>query len=150
MWVSPFRYLRIDGCVLLPAAFRSLPRLSSAPGAKASALCSFLLDQSLYGYSYSVRMYPCFFCCCTARLFTWLFFYFSDVLISSFFRGSGATFLRMDVSVVCMKFSRYRSNQCSGSGPHIFRSFSETPGSLPALKKILLFFVACYCLTTRQ
>ena len=37
MRVSPFRYPRIDGYVLLPAAFRSLSRLSSAQSAKASA-----------------------------------------------------------------------------------------------------------------
>ena len=43
MWVSPFGYLRIDGYVLLPAAFRSLSRPSSAPGAKAFALRSFCL-----------------------------------------------------------------------------------------------------------
>ena len=42
-WVSPFRDLRINGYLLLPEAFRSLSRLSSALGAKASALCSFLL-----------------------------------------------------------------------------------------------------------
>ena len=42
--VSPFRHLRINGHVLLPAAFRSLSRLSSAPSAKASALCPYLLD----------------------------------------------------------------------------------------------------------
>ena len=44
MWVSPFRYLRINGYLLLPAAFRSLSRLSSALSAKASTLRSFLLD----------------------------------------------------------------------------------------------------------
>ena len=43
MWVSPFGDLRIDGYVLLPAAFRSLSRPSSAPGAKAFALRSFCL-----------------------------------------------------------------------------------------------------------
>ena len=42
--VSPFRHLRVTGYLLLTAAFRSLSRLSSAPSAKASALCSFLLD----------------------------------------------------------------------------------------------------------
>ena len=42
--VSPFRYLRINGYLLLPAAFRSLSRLSSALSAKASTLRSFLLD----------------------------------------------------------------------------------------------------------
>ena len=36
-WVPPFRNLRIIGYVLLPAAFRSLSRLSSAPSAKASS-----------------------------------------------------------------------------------------------------------------
>ena len=42
--VSPFRHLRIKGYLLLPAAFRSLSRLSSALSAKASTLRSFLLD----------------------------------------------------------------------------------------------------------
>ena len=42
--VSPFRHLRINGYVLLPAAFRSLSRLSSALSAKAFTLCSFLLN----------------------------------------------------------------------------------------------------------
>ena len=32
-WVSPFGYLRINGYLLLPAAFRSLSRPSSPPGA---------------------------------------------------------------------------------------------------------------------
>ena len=36
--VSPFGHPRINGYVLLPVAFRSLSRPSSAPGARASAL----------------------------------------------------------------------------------------------------------------
>ena len=36
--VSPFRHLRVHGHLPLAAAFRSLSRLSSAPGAKASSL----------------------------------------------------------------------------------------------------------------
>ena len=39
--VPPFRDLRIVGYLLLPAAYRSLSRLSSALSAKASTLCSF-------------------------------------------------------------------------------------------------------------
>ena len=39
--VSPFRDLRIKGYLLLPEAFRSLSRLSSALSAKASTLRSF-------------------------------------------------------------------------------------------------------------
>ena len=42
--VSPFRYLRINGYVLLPEAFRRLSRLSSALSAKASTLRSSSLD----------------------------------------------------------------------------------------------------------
>ena len=42
--VSPFGYPWINGYLLLPAAFRSLSRPSSAPSAKASALRSFLLN----------------------------------------------------------------------------------------------------------
>ena len=46
MRVSPFRYPRLSGYLLLPAAFRSLSRLSSAPSAKASALCPSSLNLS--------------------------------------------------------------------------------------------------------
>ena len=41
--VSPFRDLRIKGYLLLPEAYRSLSRLSSALSAKASALCPYCL-----------------------------------------------------------------------------------------------------------
>ena len=44
--VSPFRHLRINGHLLLPAAFRSLSRLSSALSAKASTLRSYMLDHN--------------------------------------------------------------------------------------------------------
>ena len=45
--VSPFRDLRIKGYLLLPEAYRSLSRLSSALSAKASALCPYCLTFSL-------------------------------------------------------------------------------------------------------
>ena len=48
--VSPFGYLRIDTYLRFPAAFRSLSRPSSASGAKAFPLCSFLLDRLIYLY----------------------------------------------------------------------------------------------------
>ena len=44
--VSPFRNLRITGYLLLPAAYRSLSRLSSALSAKASTLRPYQLDHS--------------------------------------------------------------------------------------------------------
>ena len=42
--VSPFRNPRIDGYLPLPAAYRSLSRLSSALSAKASTLCPYQLN----------------------------------------------------------------------------------------------------------
>ena len=42
--VPAFGHLWFDGCLHLPTAFRSLPRPSSAPSAKAFTLCSFLLN----------------------------------------------------------------------------------------------------------
>ena len=44
MGVSPFGNLRVIGCLHLTAAYRSLPRPSSAPIAKASTLCSLFLN----------------------------------------------------------------------------------------------------------
>ncbi len=38
-WVAPFGYPRINACSRLPMAFRSVPRPSSPPGAKASTEC---------------------------------------------------------------------------------------------------------------
>ena len=43
MWVPPFGNLRVNGYVLLTAAYRSLSRPSSAPSAKASSRCSLYL-----------------------------------------------------------------------------------------------------------
>ena len=39
--IAPFGYLRFNACLRLPVAFRSLPRPSSAPNAKAFALRPF-------------------------------------------------------------------------------------------------------------
>ena len=38
-WVAPFGHPRINACARLPVAFRSVPRPSSPPGAKASTEC---------------------------------------------------------------------------------------------------------------
>ena len=57
MWVSPFRHLRITGYLLLPAAFRSLSRPSSALSAKASALRSFCLTICCYSVN-SLAFFP--------------------------------------------------------------------------------------------
>ena len=46
MWVAPFGNPRITGYLLLPAAYRSLSRPSSAPDAKAFPLRPFQLDLS--------------------------------------------------------------------------------------------------------
>ena len=44
VWVSPFGNPRIDAYLQLPEAYRSLSRPSSAPDAKAFALCSSSLE----------------------------------------------------------------------------------------------------------
>ena len=48
--VSPFRHLRLFAYMQLPAAFRSLSRLSSALCAKASALCPSSLNLSAFRF----------------------------------------------------------------------------------------------------
>ena len=40
-WVAPFGHPRINACSRLPVAFRSVPRPSSPPGAKASTECPY-------------------------------------------------------------------------------------------------------------
>ena len=54
MWVSPFRNLRVNGYLLLTAAYRSLSRLSSALSAKASTLRSSSLDLCIRFSSYGL------------------------------------------------------------------------------------------------
>ena len=60
MWVSPFRDPWILRYLLLPTAFRSLSRLSSALSAKASTLRSFqlnlLADQAVGRYGWPCRL----------------------------------------------------------------------------------------------
>ena len=55
MWVSPFGHLRIKACLQLPAAYRSLPRPSSAPIAKAFPLRPLQLDQAVTPLSRRLR-----------------------------------------------------------------------------------------------
>ena len=44
VWVTPFGHPRINGCLLLTEAFRSLPRPSSPDSAKASTMDPYSLD----------------------------------------------------------------------------------------------------------
>ena len=44
VWVTPFGYPRINGCLLLTEAFRSLPRPSSPDSSKASTMDPYSLD----------------------------------------------------------------------------------------------------------
>ena len=85
VWVSPFRHLRITGHVPLPAAFRSLSRLSSALSAKASALRLSLLDlpwlhSVAAAFSFSRKKQSCLFIYCLFLLVC-----FSVVLVSASF-----------------------------------------------------------------
>ena len=79
--VSPFRYLRIKDYLHLPAAFRSLSRLSSALSAKASTLRSFLLNLCNTSKMYCLR--TCFasanFHACAPRYHSVDNFYFNSL-----------------------------------------------------------------------
>ena len=133
MWVSPFRHLRIKGYLLLPVAFRSLSRLSSALSAKASTLRSFLLDL-VYSF-YSVR--------------NWVFAFNNADRIASIlnFRSFGlvVNFVYdilgcldkkiIFIKIFCMKFSRYNSELRSHQ--KLLRNF----------RNIGIFQCFCYCLT---
>ena len=122
-WVSPFRHLRIIVYMPLPAAFRSLSRLSSALSAKASALCSSLLNlpnflrwaflasadsvppSSSFFWS-AMRLFPC------ARLRMSLSFRLADFL--SFDFPSAFSFLNR--FLYSIRFSRYdpQVSPCTG------------------------------------
>ena len=58
--VPPFGHLRINACLQLPAAFRSLPRPSSAISARASSLCSYSLDLSGLARPFRAMLQPLF------------------------------------------------------------------------------------------
>ena len=123
MWVSPFRYPRLSGYLLLPAAFRSLSRLSSALSARASPLCSSLLNlpnflrwaflasadsvppSSSFFWS-AMRLFPC------ARLRMSLSFRLADFL--SFDFPSAFSFLNR--FLYSIRFSRYdpQVSPCTG------------------------------------
>ena len=108
-WVSPFRYLRIKGYLLLPEAFRSLSRLSSALSAKASTLRPYYFNRSrndrISWFSVSSLMYSV-----TSAGF--VFFSFSYLVINDEIWISLMSWL---ISISenefylnsCMKFSRY-------------------------------------------
>ena len=93
--VSPFRHPWITGYLLLPTAFRSLSRLSSALSAKASVLRPFLLDLSPFGGRQPVacslsrckscsRMFTAFVVCCVCFLVTYLKVYNTSDVLNSF------------------------------------------------------------------
>ena len=57
-WVAPFGYPRINACSRLPVAFRSVPRPSSPPGAKASTECpSYTRYPGLFSEESSLTMH---------------------------------------------------------------------------------------------
>ena len=109
MRVSPFRHLRISGYLLLPAAFRSLSRLSSALSAKASTLRPYYFNRSrndrISWFSVSSLMYSV-----TSAGF--VFLSFSYLVINDEIWISLMSWL---ISISenefylnsCMKFSRY-------------------------------------------
>ena len=127
MWVPPFRHPRIVGYLPLPAAFRSLSRLSSALSAKASALCPFLLD--LFGHPCPpgrIALHPGFCMVPHAWYVPIPFFWLFDV----FLRISGCF---PPTSFPCVNFSRYNHQRLDGAG-QLPSSSPMRPGCLPAIR----------------
>ena len=110
-WVPPFGYPWIVGYLLLPAAFRSLSRPSSAPSAKASTLCSFSLD--LFGLSVSLSeivVYP-------VRL--------SAYTLYSFLFDSRFTFVLFSFQSACF-FQSWWAWEDSNLRPHAYQACALT------------------------
>ena len=104
--VSPFRDPRITGYLLLPAAYRSLSRLSSALSAKASTLRSFCLTASCplaYGHAVGhvlfIRMSSCF-----ARLSACACFFVDTSLITCIHLGCLDILIRLECFVLYVVF----------------------------------------------
>ena len=155
MWVSPFRYLRLIGYLLLPEAFRSLSRLSSALSAKASTLRSFLL-----GHSDLIALTSDGWCCLVC-------FYFFAVFLQRLVSSLSYVLRILDVSY--MQFSRYdcgiktlescrvalrdfnfqllacsamtEQNSCSGGCEHQTLALSHHPAVLSAIQTQKLFML---------
>ena len=80
--IAPFGHLRINARLQLPAAFRSLPRPSSAPSAKAFTLCSFSLDHYaiiIFGSLWQIVVYYPISC-------VFSYFALSQLLLCSIFK----------------------------------------------------------------
>ena len=144
--VSPFRHLRVNGYLLLTAAFRSLSRLSSALSAKASSLRSLQLNlqNSLAILVWSVLH--------SVALQTWLFLncfvfplmllnglgcllFFDDRNVTSFhlpislfeiFRSLTSSILILEI-IFNVQFSRYKYNLRSKLLREIAARFSVFP-----------------------
>ena len=62
-WVAPFGYPRIKACSRLPMAFRSVPRPSSPPGAKASTECPYRAQDPAHAQEPPTLRIARYFCC---------------------------------------------------------------------------------------
>ena len=96
MRVPPFGYPRIAGYLLLPVAFRSLSRPSSAPDAKAFPLCSFSLELLCirpFGYILSFSRLNC----CVSHL--QLLSFFASGKIVSFYPPERPDFFNLVFSL---------------------------------------------------
>ena len=109
MWVSPFRDLRIKGYLLLPEAYRSLSRLSSALSAKASALCPYCLTFAFHHPSVGDAVFWFSF------LITLLSMSFSYLALSSILSYNQLNLCIKDIWLTLIKF-----HVCSFQGTNLF------------------------------
>ena len=56
-WVAPFGHLRINSCLRIPGAFRSLPRPSSLSEAKASSVRSSSLSRTYVNHAMKISLH---------------------------------------------------------------------------------------------
>ena len=112
--VPAFGNLRIVGYLLLPAAYRSLSRPSSAPSAKASALCSSSLD---------LLLVFCSFRCVAARILR-----YSHTEVCSVPR--------------CSRALRIKQNPAQFSLPQYFSK--DKPFQIPTLALCVGFLYYCF------
>ena len=132
-WVPSFGNLRVNGYLLLTAAYRSLSRPSSAPSAKASALCSSSLDQkcclTALVKTFSLLQSNCYLTLSESFLFFWFLGLtlklYSDLSEpTKFWKNTLVIFLDFVFvvnfclyTIFAIQFSRYKWWRIRGSNP---------------------------------
>ena len=149
--VSPFRHPRIIAHLQLPKAFRSLSRLSSAPGAKASVLRPFWLDLLAYtlAYVYAAFSFFSWFSCIPSlkgMLSAHRFFFPFDLWFRSVFGFQGSLFLYNNPGLPGYYHAFFGKNACIFSRRRILAALPLLPLQNPGASFIIIS--RCHSLRT--